>query len=735
MVAKRLLCETRVIRLSVRGSVTRWTPIMTIVSERRITMKRDRYLILSLLILTMLLLPFSALADYNATKYYASGIPQVEKMEPNGEFVISVLLDGKWKEAGRLSFDTYFRERDIDLGGLASGAKDVKVKLIQKGGGAAHVDAAFLGVTPPAAVEGAEDGVKKLSRADFDVADASGKEMLVTFPEGIKDKRFRLTARVEAAVIGKTPFQFPADNLFKEMSTASKFYTYEINSGNSFSPIFKEFSPTGTGHPSGYTYGYVRNDDKNLYVKLDFTPDNTMDGDKDYAKVYVKTKTGLREFRLSMPETTWGKPDFTYTDKVSYQHKVYDFKIPFKELGIEDTERDKEVQMAFAAYGTAGGPCSTSISIPASGTATPYPSNIVISGLPGTVTRVTPYLMGMKHTAPSDLDILLVGPGGQNLILMSDAGQDFDISSVSLYFSDTAASFVPESSQIAGGPYKPTNYGSGDSFPEPAPSPSTATTLATFAGTNPNGTWKLYVVDDMGGDYGSMNSWCLNISTAGDLTPPVVSITNPPAAAAVQDKIILAATATDGSGVDSVSFFIRAPNGGNGTPIGLEGLDAQYNSSTGKWRYNFDTTQLQDGYYVVLAEAIDNYDNAGWSSVVPFSIRNWSVIDLLPSTPTSKAGRTIPVKFTLRVDPSVDPEMPFLYNEELEIRIYRTSNPGTILQTSILGDRTTDYRIIETSELYITNFKTPKQPAEYTVEVRRMDTGFVIGSFTFETSK
>ena len=326
---------------------------MTIVSERRIIMKRDRYLILSLLILTVLLLPFSAFADYKATKHYSLGLTDTYEMENNGEFQISVLIDGKWQEAGKLTFDRYFRKKNVDLGGLAAGAKEIKIKLIQKGGGAAHIDAALLGVAPPILVDGLENGLKKLSKADFDVADAFGKEIIITFPENISDRRFSLTARVEGTVISKTPFQFPIDNLYKEIDTASRFYTYEINSRNGFSPIFKEFSPTGSGHPSGFTYGWVRNDDRNLYVKIDFTPDDTMDGDKDYAKVYVKTGKGLKEFKVSVPEEKWGKPHFTYTDKVTYQHKVYDFTIPFTELGIGDVKDGENLLLAFAAYGTA----------------------------------------------------------------------------------------------------------------------------------------------------------------------------------------------------------------------------------------------------------------------------------------------------------------------------------------------------------------------------------------------
>lgn len=135
-------------------------------------------------------------------------------------------------------------------------------------------------------------------------------------------------------------------------------------------PFFKEYSVTGTGHPSGFTYGWVRNDTQSLYVTIDFTPDDTMDGDKDYARVYVKTERGIRDFKVSVPETKWGRPDFTYTDKVAYQHKVYDFAIPLEEIGVKDLDTQRELLLAFAAYGTAGpvtcgqvcsgSPCGTS---------------------------------------------------------------------------------------------------------------------------------------------------------------------------------------------------------------------------------------------------------------------------------------------------------------------------------------------------------------------------------------
>ena len=72
----------------------------------------------------------------------------------------------------------------------------------------------------------------------------------------------------------------------------------------------------GSGHPQGTTYGWVRDDGKTLYVAMDFTSDNTYDGDADYAKVYVKVGNALREFKVSVPEHRWGKsPELGSNDR------------------------------------------------------------------------------------------------------------------------------------------------------------------------------------------------------------------------------------------------------------------------------------------------------------------------------------------------------------------------------------------------------------------------------------
>ncbi len=155
----------------------------------------------------------------------------------------------------------------------------------------------------------------------------------------------------------------------------------------------------------------------------------------------------------------------------------------------------------------AGAPASTS------GAAGPYPSNITVSGVAGTVTKVTATLTGMSHTFPGDIDILLVGPGGQRIVLMSDVGGSADIVGVNLTFDDAGPAM--STTLITSGTFRPTNSGAGDVFPAPAPGAPHGTALADFNGLNPNGTWSLYVTDDAGADVGSISGgWSLSFLTA-----------------------------------------------------------------------------------------------------------------------------------------------------------------------------------------------------------------------------
>jgi subtilisin-like proprotein convertase family protein len=153
------------------------------------------------------------------------------------------------------------------------------------------------------------------------------------------------------------------------------------------------------------------------------------------------------------------------------------------------------------------------ITINAINEATPYPSNILVSGMAGAVTKLRVTLTGLSHSFPADIGVLLVGPAGQNLVLMNDVGGSIDITDVDMVFDDDALEDVLIGVKIESGSFKPTDVNAGENFQAPAPALSGATTLATFNGTNPNGIWSLYLHDDASGDPGSLaGGWSVNFA-------------------------------------------------------------------------------------------------------------------------------------------------------------------------------------------------------------------------------
>ena len=160
---------------------------------------------------------------------------------------------------------------------------------------------------------------------------------------------------------------------------------------------------------------------------------------------------------------------------------------------------------------------TATITIPSSGMASPYPSTIIVSGFPGPLLNLTVSLSLINHTYPDDLDILLVGPQGQSALLMSDCGGSGDLVNAMLVFDDAAAAQLPDSLQITNGTYRCTDYELGDILPSPAPGGTYGTALATFKNLSPNGTWRLFVYDDSGGDLGNIaGGWGLRFSTPGN---------------------------------------------------------------------------------------------------------------------------------------------------------------------------------------------------------------------------
>jgi len=210
---------------------------------------------------------------------------------------------------------------------------------------------------------------------------------------------------------------------------------------------------------------------------------------------------------------------------------------------------------------------SAPITIPATGTGTstgepssPYPSNIVVSGLGTQTDQVTLTLHGFNHTFPDDIDVLLVSPTGRRMIVMSESGSDGAATNLDLTLNDAAEVVLPDGPGLSTGSFRPANYGgTADSFPAPAPTPpylnpvpgGSDTLTSSFtgvAGGNPNGTWSLYIVDDATADIGTVDrGWSLTFTTTNN-----VCITPSAAPGSISGTV----TTADGTPVGGVSLFL-----------------------------------------------------------------------------------------------------------------------------------------------------------------------------------
>lgn len=170
---------------------------------------------------------------------------------------------------------------------------------------------------------------------------------------------------------------------------------------------------------------------------------------------------------------------------------------------------------AAAADFTVNGP----FALPAgpTGTTSPYPIVFNVSGLSGEITDVNFTLTGLTHHFPDDLDVLLVGPTGASVMLMSDVGGGDNINAVTYVFDQQATISLRNHGFNPSGTYLPSNPDAGDRIPGVAG--PYGSTLSVFDGTAANGAWNLYLFDDQDLDVGLLNAATLSIVTSGAAVP------------------------------------------------------------------------------------------------------------------------------------------------------------------------------------------------------------------------
>jgi hypothetical protein len=285
--------------------------------------------------------------------------------------------------------------------------------------------------------------------------------------------------------------------------------------------------------------------------------------------------------------------------------------------------------------------------------AAPYPSRIFVTGLGGTITKVTVSINDLTTTAPDHFDLLLVGPGGQKFQFMGDAGGTNSISAVDLTFDDAAANPLPDSTILTSGTFRPTSYaGDPDVFPAPAPAgpynpaaPEGAGTLALFNGASPNGTWTLYAVEDQGnGGNTTLTGWSLTFTLAPAATTTAVT-SSANASVFGQSVTFTATVSTAGLGTPSgnVQFFDGAtPIGG---PVALNGSG----------QAQLTTSALTVGSHTITAQYAGNVPS-GFNSSIGSLNTNPQIVNkastttgIVSSANPSSTGQAI--TFTVTVSP------------------------------------------------------------------------------------
>jgi hypothetical protein len=231
-------------------------------------------------------------------------------------------------------------------------------------------------------------------------------------------------------------------------------------------------------------------------------------------------------------------------------------------------------------------------------TGSPYPSTITPSGVPNVsdttgerVKRVAVKLNGVTHSNAKDINVMLIGPDNQSVVLMREAGginsATAPINGADLTFVESASGKLPSSAQIATGSFKPSDYSSGN-FVTPSGS-GTASDLGAathsnlntaFADRSANTQWKLYIFDDSPGDSGTVaGGWALTLTTTkvvccgvGETFPFVAEGANPDRKAGISNK-------TGGSGFNEDFTNADIPFKANDIESGGGGLSYAATSS------------------------------------------------------------------------------------------------------------------------------------------------------------
>ena len=304
--------------------------------------------------------------------------------------------------------------------------------------------------------------------------------------------------------------------------------------------------------------------------------------------------------------------------------------------------------------------------------ASPYPATVNVSGLQGPIQKLTVNVSGFEHSFPSDVGMLLVSPWGQNLVLQQNAGDGHAVSGLSLTFDQSASNALPQIAALATGSWQPADYkqasSPGYSFFAPAPpSPYTNSSLNVFNGQIPNGTWQLYVEDDVPQDFGAITGgWSLDITTS-PLFQGLVNLTNSENTVTSEPFAVLDDT-------PSAPNFVFTYSSSN-TGLVPNGTNVTFTGSGNNWNLNIFPAPNTTGLSTIALTATDGDGFAVTSSIiyVATAVNYPPVISAIADTSvTAGTVLTIPITYS-----------DVGYNNSQLVVSFTSSNPNVLPASNI----------------------------------------------------
>jgi parallel beta-helix repeat protein len=287
-----------------------------------------------------------------------AGVTPIVSADQDGDedsFDILVFENGNWQLEGELSFSDY---ETLQLP-LDNNAGQLTIRLVQHGHDAAYVDyvalrrdsATYL-PTGAVNVNSNINVLNKIISPEYDVCDAWDSTLEIAWDDVPANGTLVMRAMQEdLGVAHGGPLYHPNIHRGEALS-----YTL-VNDGGitvdgvleeTTEPDFSVFWQPDSPHPDGYTYGWLHCDQDYLYAAAEVTADNTPD-EEDWGALYVMVNGELKEFRISCDDSQWGANGFQYTSSVTYEHRIYEFRLPLSEINIHIGD---EIDYGFGCYGT-----------------------------------------------------------------------------------------------------------------------------------------------------------------------------------------------------------------------------------------------------------------------------------------------------------------------------------------------------------------------------------------------